>query len=113
MYSCACLCALRPPVSLQRTHLDDVDLRVAVAPGLDVQRVCVVGDDEDYGGRAEGHPLLGPVRAAAGHHDGPDGPLLTGQRPLLDDVLETDQTRAEQLQQAPAKLQRQRKAGQK
>lgn len=72
----------------------------------------VAGDDEDDGGGAEGHLLLGSVAGAArpGHDDGPDGPLHLGEGALLEAALQPADPGAEQLQQTPAELQEERGA---
>lgn len=85
----------------QRPHLDGVD--VGGVPGLGgrVQLTAVIaGDDEDDGGGAECHLLLGPGAPAAGpgHDDGPDGALHRGERPLLEAALQPGEAGAEQLQ---------------
>lgn len=99
-----------PPRGSQRPHLEDVDLRGL--PGLrgHVQLVEVVaGDDEDDGGGAEGHPLLGPLPAAAARrprrHDRSDGAALhrSHQGALFEAAGEP---RAEQPQQAAPELKR-------
>lgn len=49
----------------KRSDLNHVDFLYVVKFRGDVQRISLVaGDDEDDGGRAEGHPLFGPVRSA-------------------------------------------------
>lgn len=50
----------------------------------------IAGDDEDDGGGAEGHPLLGSVPAAAraGHDDGPDGALHPIQGAFFEAALQ-------------------------
>ena len=79
-----------PSPASQWPHLDDVDLRGdPVCCGRLARMVEVVaGDDEDDGGGAEGHPLLGPVPAHAGHDAGPEGPLDRSQGQLVDVALE-------------------------
>lgn len=66
----------------------------------------VVGDDEDDGGGAEGHPLLWsfPI-PSVGHEDWADGPLdAPGQGAVLDAALNPRELGAQQLQQAAPEL---------
>lgn len=67
----------------------------------------IPGDDEDNGGGAESHPLLGPDPAAAarrGHHDRSNGALNRSQGALFEVALQTRYPRAEQLHQTAAEL---------
>lgn len=65
----------------------------------------IAGDDEDDGGGAEGHPLLGsvPVAARPGHNDWSDGALDRSQGALFE-VEVPREARTEQLQQTAAEL---------
>lgn len=66
----------------------------------------ITGDDEDDGGGAEGHPLFGPLLAAAraGYDDGSDGALHARQGALFKVALQPGEPRAQQLQQTAAEL---------
>lgn len=87
--------------------MDDIDVRGISSLRGHVQAVEVVaGDDEDDGGGAEGHLLLGSVPAATcpGHDDRPDGALDRGERALFEAALQPREARAEQLQQTAPEL---------
>lgn len=91
----------------QRPHLDAVNVGGVPSFGGHVQLTKVIaGDDEDDGGGAECHLLLGPGAFAErpGHDDGPDGVLHGGKRPLFEAVLQPREAGAEQLQQTVAEL---------
>lgn len=91
----------------QRPHLDGVNVRGVPGFGGHVQLTKVVaGDDEDDGGGAECHLLLGSGAFAArpGNDDGPDGTLHRSERPLFEAVLQPREAGAEQLQQTAPEL---------
>lgn len=91
----------------QRPHLDGVNIRGIPRFRGHVQLTKVVaGDDEDDGGGAECHLLLGsvPLAARPGHDDGPDGALDRSERPFFEAALQPREPRAEQLQQAVPEL---------
>lgn len=91
----------------QRPHLDGVNVRGIPRFRGHVQLTKVVaGDDEDDGGGAKCHLLLGsvPLAARPGHDDGPDGALDRSERPFFEAALQPREPRAEQLQQAVPEL---------
>lgn len=94
----------------QWPHLDGVNVGRVPGLGAHVQLTKVIaGDDEDNGGGAERHLLLGPGAFATrpGHDDGPDGALHRHKRPLFEAALQPGEAGAEQLQQTAAELERQ------
>lgn len=93
----------------QWPHLNDVKCRGIRRIGGDVQLLEVVaGDDEDDGGGAEGHLLLGSVPCAArpGHDDWPYGALGRRQGALFEAALRPGEPGAEQLHQTAPELRR-------
>lgn len=66
----------------------------------------IAGDDEDDGGGAEGHLLLGSVPGAArpGRDDRSDGALDRSKGALFEAALQPREPRAEQLQQTAPEL---------
>lgn len=91
----------------QRPHLDDVNVRGILRFRGHLQLTKVLaGDDEDDGGGAECHLLLGsvPLAARPGHDDGPDGALDRSERPFFEAALQPREPGAEQLQQAVPEL---------
>lgn len=94
-------------MELQWPHLDGVNIGGDLGVGAHVQLTkAIAGDDEDNGGGAERHLLLGPGPFAArpGHDDGPDGALHGRKRPLFEAALQPGEAGAEQLQQTAAEL---------
>lgn len=95
------------PCGSQRPHLNDINFSGIPRLGGHIKVTEVIaGDDEDDGGGAEGHLLLGSVPAAArlGHDDWPDGALDRSEGPLFEAALQPREPRAEQLQQTAAEL---------
>lgn len=96
---------MSPQDGSKRSDLNHVDFWYVVILRGDVQRISIiVGDDEYDGGRAEGHPLFGPVRSALWHHDGAYGMFHAGQGAVLNAFLQAGQPRTQQLQHASTKL---------
>lgn len=98
----------------QWPHLDGVNVGGVPGLGAHVQLMKVIaGDNEDNGGGAERHLLLGPGAFATrpGHDDGPDGALHRHKhrhkRPLFEAALQPGEAGTEQLQQTAAELERQ------
>lgn len=97
----------KSPRGSQWPHLDDINLCGISGLGGHIQVVEVIaGDDEDDGGGAEGHLLLGSVPGAArpGHNNRSDGALDWRKGALFEAVLQPRQPRAEQLQQTAPEL---------
>lgn len=100
------------PCGSQRPHLNDINFSGIPRLGGHIKVTEVIaGDDEDDGGGAEGHLLLGSVPAAArlGHDDWPYGALDWSEGPLFEATLQPRKPRAEQLQQTAAELRARRK----
>lgn len=84
----------KSPHGSQWPHLDDINVCGTSTPGGHTQVVEVIaGDDEDDGGGAEGHLLLGSVPGAArpGHDDGSDGALDRREGALFEAALQPRQ----------------------
>lgn len=91
----------------QWLHLNDINLCGISSPGGHVQMAEVITcDDENDGGGAEGHLLLGSVPGATrpGHDDWSYGPLDRSQGALFETALQPREARAEKLEQTAPKL---------
>lgn len=73
----------------------------------------IASDDEDNGRGAEGHLLLGSVAGTARprHDNGPDRALRLSERALFEAALQPGDSRAEQLQQTAAELEKEQAEG--